>query len=187
MTTFAQPPNTTAPGVPQGDIQDKRSQQHAPAQYAPQPMPSHLQAAPNMQPYPMQSQPYQPVPYLKHPGQAPISQRFAVPIPANEPTASESYYGQQLRPSLDPRHSHASFRSARSHRSTHSTDSHRSAHSARSYKSSHSHKSHRSHHSANDEIKNRRKKRELDARPTIGDSVMLVVNHFRDLLSGDRR
>jgi hypothetical protein len=114
----------------------------------------------------------------------PRSTTSAVWVCTCEPATNDSDYNQQLRPALDQRHSESSFRSARSRKSTRSTDSQQSY---RSSKSAQSHRPHYSHHGADRELKSRKKDRDIDARPTMGDSVILVVDHFRDLLSSDRR
>ncbi|KEQ98994.1 hypothetical protein AUEXF2481DRAFT_26229 [Aureobasidium subglaciale EXF-2481] len=184
MTTFAQHPDNEAPDVPCYTAPEPHSHQYMPNQQAQQQM---RQPAPPTQQYPPEDQHY-----LQSRYAGPESMQNQHPVyPAMSSYVQppgESYYGQQLRPSLDQRRSEASFRSTHSHKSTWSTDSHRSHHSTRSHESSRSH-TNRSHHTdrdANQESKNR-KKRDLDARPTMGDSVMLVVNHVRDLLSSDRQ
>lgn len=192
MTSFAQHPDTATPSTPHFVVQDPHNQRYVPAQYDHQPISSHQQFAPQTQPYPVQTQHYQQPRFAYQPEQQPAtihaSQRPAYPaVPSYGPSPGGSDHGQQLRPVLDQRYSQSSFRSARTHRSTRSADSDRSHDSTKSYKSSRSHRSHRSHHSTKDESKDRRKKRDLDARPTMGDSVMLVVNHFRDMLSSDTR
>jgi hypothetical protein len=186
MTTFAQHPTKTTSNLPHCVMQQSNVQQHMPTQASQQQMLGHQHPAPRLQPYPEDDQRYQQYEHTQQTDRLPRQNHRSpyLAVSSYEPITSESNHGQQLRPSLDQRHSESSFRSARSHRSTRSTDSHQSY---RSTKSAHSHRTHHSHHGADRELKSRKKERDIDARPTMGDSVMLVVNHFRDLLSGDRR
>lgn len=179
MTTFAQHPTDTTPVVPHHAMQESNTRQSMPVRTTQQ-RPATL-----VQPYPDQSQQYHQSGHIERPDQVPTqdTRPTFLAVTSYGPPRAGHDFGQQLRPALDQRHSESSFRSARSHKSTHSTKSHHSHHSTNS---AHSHRSRHSHHGVNDELKNR-KKRDIDARPTMGDSVMLVVNHFRDLLSGDRR
>lgn len=179
MTTFAQHPRDATPVVPHYAMQESNTQQFMPVKSTQQ-HPATL-----VQPYPDRYQQYHQFGHIERPDQVPTQDTrptFLAVTPYG-PSTTGYDHSQQLRPALDQRHSESSFRSARSHKSTHSTKSHHSHHST---KSAHSHRSHHSHHGLHDELKHR-KKRDIDARPTMGDSVMLVVNHFRDLLSGDRR
>jgi hypothetical protein len=186
MTTFAQRPNIATPNTSQYAMQQSNSQHQVPASTNQQHMLGQQRSAPRMQPYSDQDQHYQQYGYAQETDRLP-GQNHHLPyldVSSCEAATSDSGYGQQLRPTLDQRHSESSFRSARSRKSTRSIDSHQSH---RSSKSAHSHRSHHSHHGADRELKSRKKERDIDVRPTMGDSVMLVVNHFRDLLSSDRR
>jgi hypothetical protein len=185
MTTFIQHPNNATTNIPRYVTQD----QYMPAQASQQQMLSRQRSAPRMQPYPDQNQQYQQYQqagYVRQTDQVSRQDQLPKHLAASSygPASNGSNYGQRLRPALDQRNSESSFRSARSHKSTRSTDSHHSYHST---KSAHSHRSHHSHHGKDRELRSRKKRKDIEARPTMGDSVMLVVNHFRDLLSGDRR
>ena len=185
MTTFAQHPNNATLNIPHSVMQESNTQQYVPAQASQQQMLSRQHPTPRTQPYPDQDQQYQQSGYVRQADRLPRYDQRPTYLAASSygPATSGSNYSHQLRPSLHQRHSESSIRSARSHKSTRSTNSHHSHHSA---KSTHSPRSHRSHHGVNRELKSRKKEKDIDARPTMGDSVMLVVNHFRDLLSGDR-
>lgn len=180
MTTFAQHPSSATLNIPRSVTQESNTQQHMPAQASQQQMLGRQRSTPRMQPYPGQDQRYQQSGYVRQADQGPRYDQRPVYLAASSygPATSGSDYTQQLRPSLHQRHSESSFRSTPSHKSTRSTNSHKSYHSPRS---------HHSHRGVDRELKRRKKEKDIDARPTMGDSVMLVVNHLRDLLSGDRR
>ncbi|KEQ65268.1 uncharacterized protein M437DRAFT_41907 [Aureobasidium melanogenum CBS 110374] len=185
MTTFVQHPKDTTPNVPHYAMQESRTHHVMPVNGSQQQMLGHQHPAPLVQTYPDQEPQYHQSGYNERLVQVPTQDsRPRYPEAISYGLSTSGYdQGQQLRPALDQRHSDSSFRSARSHKSTRSTNSHHSYHST---KSAHSCRSHHSYHGVNDELR-KCKKRDIDARPTMGDSVMLVVNHFRDLLSGDRR
>lgn len=190
MTTFVQHPKDATLDVPHYAMQESRTQHVMPVNGGQQQMLGHQHPASLVQPYPDQEPQYHQSGYNERSVQVPTqnAQPRYLEVISYGPSTTGYDQGQQLRPALDQRLSESSFRSARSHKSTGSTNSHRSHHSHHSTKSAHSHRSHHSHHShhgVHDEFRSR-KKRDIDARPTMGDSVMLVVDHFRDLLSGDR-
>jgi hypothetical protein len=182
MTAFVQHPKDATPNVPHYAMQNSRTQYVMPVNGSQQQTLGHQHPAPLVQPYLDYNQQYQQSGCIERPNQVPTQNTHPkyLGVASYGPSATGYDLGQQLRPALDQRHSESSFRSARSHKSTRSTNSYHST------KSAHSHRSHHSHHGKDDGL-SKRKKRDIDARPTMGDSVMLVVNHFRDLLSGDRR
>jgi len=185
MTTFAQHPNNATLNIPRSVMQESNAQPYMPAQTSEQQMLGRQRSTPRMQPYLDQDRQYQQSGYVQQADRLSGYDQRSTYLAASSygPATAGSDNTQQLRPSLHQRHSESSFRSARSHKSTRSTKSHQSHHSARS---THSPRSHHSHHGMDRELKSRKKEKDIDARPTMGDSVMLVVNHFRDLLSSDR-
>lgn len=170
MASYTQPPYTNAPpmqSAPKPSRQysypvDPQMRPYGPAQQSSQasrPLPQQQYSMPVIAPAQYQQTPYATPQYLPPvPPQQTLQQAYPVAPIGNQYAYAEPYSGELVRPPYDARNSsHRSHRSSHSHSSTH-----------------------------DDGERRKHKKHHTESRPTIGDSVVWVVDSIKSVFSGSR-